>query len=171
MGLKKIPHRFFQNLRHGDLKESFMEMAAAGYKKADMLKRFLAFLIDGFIAFVLVIVPYVGWIASFAYDLFKDGMGFNFMDHRSIGKKLMKLKVVVLNKENGLADPAVSAKRNFLFVIPVIGFFALIVEGIKVLSDAKGIRFGDQIAKTMVIDEVHSASVVDAEKSAEQAIK
>lgn len=123
------------------------------YPKADLAKRILALIIDILISGVFGIVPKVGWIVGMAYMLFRDGFEWNFMKNRSLGKVVMKLKVVVLEGEKVAPDYIISLKRNWLFIIPVISFFAFIVEGIKTIVDPEGKRFGDILANTMVVDE------------------
>ena len=62
-------------------------------RKASLLKRFLALLIDGILAGVIsALLGIVGTIAGAAYLLVRDGLDLGFMDLRSIGKKIMKLR-------------------------------------------------------------------------------
>jgi uncharacterized RDD family membrane protein YckC len=139
--------------------------------KADLAKRFVAVLIDGVIAGVLSFVPMVGGLVGAAYILLRDGFEFDFMDGRSLGKKLMKLRPV---KNDGskmtLED---SAKRNWplmfsalvsvLLFIPVIGWILIpiviiasvvisVIELVSVLNDSEGRRWGDKLANTKVIE-------------------
>jgi uncharacterized RDD family membrane protein YckC len=142
-----------------------------GNGKADLGKRFVASLIDAAIAIVVGFIPIIGGIIGAAYWLLRDGMEFDFMDHRSIGKKVMKLRPVLL--DGGKVDIAVSVKRNWMFaisgiiqllifipvvgwaLIPVVGIITLIlviIEIILVLTDPEGRRMGDKIANTKVIE-------------------
>ena len=100
-------------------------------------------------------------------DLFE----FDFMDHRSIGKKVMKLRPVLL--DGGKTDMTASIKRNWMFalgglvqvlmfipvvgwaLIPVVGVISLIlaiIEIVLILTDPEGRRLGDKIAGTKVIE-------------------
>ena len=92
------------------------------------------------------------------------------MDHRSIGKKVMKLRPVTLDGRP--VDIATSVKRNWLFALGgITQFFAMtiiglvlavplgliafvigIVEVVLVFTDAEGRRIGDKMAGTRVIE-------------------
>lgn len=139
--------------------------------KADLGKRFVAMLIDGVIGFVIGLVPVIGGLVAAAYWLVRDGLEFDFMDGRSVGKKVMKLRPVRL--DGGAMDIETSAKRNWMFAIggvtslllfiPIVGWLLVvpvaliglglgIFEAVKVFVDNEGRRFGDSIAATKVIE-------------------
>ncbi len=138
-------------------------------EKADLFARAVAAIIDGLIAGVMALVPFVGFIASAAYMLFKEALmyritGEEMWKNKSIGKKLMKLEVAYL--EGDFVDLAVSAKRNLPLAIgsiigiipilgwvigPIVGLIVAIVEIILVLTDKLGHRMGDRWANTQVI--------------------
>lgn len=139
--------------------------------KADITKRFLAALIDGLLVGGVSVIPVLGGIVGAAYMLVRDGLELDFMDRRSIGKKLLKLRPVRLDGQP--MDVATSAKRNLtlcigalgsvLMIIPVLGWAAAILVGIVglavglvelflVLTDAEGRRLGDKYAGTKVIE-------------------
>jgi uncharacterized RDD family membrane protein YckC len=142
--------------------------ATAG--KADLSKRFIAGIIDAVIAFAIGLIPFIGGLIGAAYWLVRDGMDLDFMDHRSVGKKLVKLRPVTL--DGSPMDIMVSVKRNWMFALGGIGqlliftivgillaiplFFVMlllvIVEVVLVLTDAQGRRLGDKIANTIVIE-------------------
>jgi uncharacterized RDD family membrane protein YckC len=65
--------------------------------KADLTKRFLASLIDGLLAGGVSMIPIIGGIIGATYILVRDGLELEFMDRRSIGKKLLKLRPVRLD--------------------------------------------------------------------------
>jgi uncharacterized RDD family membrane protein YckC len=135
--------------------------------KADLGKRFVAMLIDCVAAMVLGVVPVLGAVLGAAYFLLRDGLEFDFMDGRSLGKKVMKLRPV---REDGRPmDIQTSMRRNWMYtfgavgVIPVVGWILLIplaavataigvYEVIKVFTDPQGRRLGDAMAKTVVIE-------------------
>ena len=138
------------------------------YKKTDLFKRFLALLIDYIIASIISIIPFIGWAIAGAYMLLRDGFDFDFMKHRSLGKQIMKLKVVNVENEGTAVDLKASAQRNWLLAVPYIitiipllgvilfipiGFVIYLIEGIKVSNDALGRRYGDEFAKTIVVEE------------------
>jgi uncharacterized RDD family membrane protein YckC len=138
--------------------------------KADLTKRFIAALIDGIIGAVLsflvgLAVPFVGGILGAAYILLKDGLDVEFMDKRSIGKKVMKLRPIRL--DGGVMDINTSIMRNWplavgsiISIIPLLGWVfgplaALvfgIIELVLVLTDGEGKRLGDKFASTKVIE-------------------
>lgn len=139
--------------------------------KADLGKRFVAVIIDAVIATVLGFVPLIGGLIAAAYWLFRDGLEFEFMDYRSVGKKLMKLRPVKVDgSQIELMD---SVKRNWMFAlggvvqlllfIPILGWILMfpvglaalvlgIIELVLVITDSDGRRFGDKMAETQVIE-------------------
>ena len=140
------------------------------YHRAGRGARFIAYMIDGFIAcfmFVYVIVLalsegyepenlpddvvlqlYVSILVPLVYGLFKDGLP----GGQSIGKKAMGLMVVDLNKDKPCSYGK-SALRTMvemaLTMVPVIGFF---IEPFFVFTEKDGRKIGDKAAGTMVID-------------------
>ena len=138
--------------------------------RADIGKRAIAVIIDAVIAMVVGLIPIAGGIAATAYWLVRDGMDIEFMDHRSIGKKVMKLRPVTLDGQP--LDITASVKRNWMFALGGIAqFFAVtiigiviaiplalvaivlgIVEVVLVFTDAGGRRMGDKMAGTRVIE-------------------
>ncbi|MFH1583656.1 MAG: RDD family protein [Actinomycetota bacterium] len=147
--------------------EEAVKEKVVGYKKADVFKRFVAYLIDAILASVVSLIPVVGGLVAGTYMLLRDG--FDFMQNRSLGKMAVNLKPIVV--ETGAnCDLQTSAKRNwpfaigyFLVAIPVVGWiFAVllciplliyvIIEAVLVFTDEKGLRFGDKMAGTQVIE-------------------
>lgn len=139
--------------------------------KASLSKRALALLIDGVIATVLSMLPYLGGILAAAYLISRDGLELNIMNRRSLGKHVMGLKPVRLDGRP--MDLETSFWRNWMFGlggitvffewIPLLGFIVALVVGIaglviglyeifKVLSDDEGRRWGDTMARTKVIE-------------------
>jgi len=143
---------------------------AAPPVKADLGKRFIAAIIDAVIAVVVGFIPIIGGLVATAYWLVRDGLDIDFMDKRSIGKKLVKLRPVTL--DGSPVDVMTSIKRNWMFALggiaqlfafTIIGlllaiplamvvFLISIVEVVLVIVDADGRRLGDKIADTMVIE-------------------
>jgi uncharacterized RDD family membrane protein YckC len=139
--------------------------------KADLAKRFIAALIDGLLAGGVSLIPFIGGIIGAAYILVRDGLEVDFMDRRSIGKKLIKLRPVRLDGQP--MDPATSVKRNLplcigavgaiFMIIPILGWIIAIllgltglvvavIEAVLVLTDSEGRRMGDKFAGTKVIE-------------------
>lgn len=139
-------------------------------KKADLLKRFVAVLIDGVISIVPAFLPIVGGIIGVVYTLTKDGLMFSLTrndqwKNMSIGKKVMGIRVV---KTDGtditMTD---SVKRNIILAVgsiiaivpvigwvvgPVVGAVLGLIEAILVLVDKDGRRLGDKLAGTCVVE-------------------
>ncbi len=149
------------------VEEEVKEEAGVGYKKADVVKRFVAYLIDAILASVVSLIPVVGGLVAGTYMLLRDGL--DFTQNRSIGKMAVNLKPIVV--ETGAnCDLQTSAKRNWPFAIgyllvaiPVIGWIVsiliwiplliyVVIEAVLVFTDDKGLRLGDKMAGTQVIE-------------------
>lgn len=130
--------------------------------RANMLNRIIAKGIDFIIAGALFeIIPKIGYFAGMSYLLICDGL----FEGRSVGKRIIGLKVVLQETRNDNACTfRESVIRNFpfavgyiLMMLPLIGFIfpviILLLEGLLMIGDEKGMRFGDEIAKTQVIEE------------------
>lgn len=127
--------------------------------KADVVHRFIARFIDLLIAGGLAqfLFP-VGYLAGLTYLLIADG----FAGGQSFGKKLIGLQTIV-HENHVPATYRESILRNipcagaFLcFLIPFIGWVLgagiLIFEGLLIIGNDEGIRLGDEIAQTRVIE-------------------
>jgi uncharacterized RDD family membrane protein YckC len=141
-----------------------------GPSKAGLLNRVIAKAIDFIIiGAMLEIIPVAGYFAGLVYLLIADGL----MDGKSVGKWLIGLRVVVKDSEPlrscGFSEAII---RNILFAavyllfgllmgIPLIGWIlsfaviaaAVMFEGLIMFGSEDGSRFGDEIAKTWVIEE------------------
>jgi hypothetical protein len=141
--------------------------------KADPVKRIIAFVIDAVAALIVGLIPFVGGIIGALYMLLRDALPIEALEYKSIGKKLLKLSVVNIEDPTSKIDYTASAKRNWMFAlgpmmmfflfIPILGwiidiligiavFILAIIEIIKIFSDEKGVRLGDNMAGTMVIE-------------------
>jgi len=130
-------------------------------QKADLTTRAIAGLVDLLLIIGLARLPDVlGFLSAAGYILVRDGM----FDRRSIGKKLIGLKVV--SSEGRLSPQAYreSIIRNVtfaaayaLFLIPyagwVLGPLMLGAEGLTAMGDDRGMRIGDMLARTFVAAE------------------
>ena len=137
---------------------------------ADVGKRAVAALIDAVIAIVVGLIPLAGGIAATAYWLVRDGMDLDFMDHRSIGKKVVKIRPVTFDGRP--PDIMTSVKWNWMFALGGIAqFFAMtiiglviaiplaliafvigIVEVVLIFVDPDRRRIGDKMAGTRVVE-------------------
>ena len=141
--------------------------------KADPVKRIIAFVIDAVASMIVGLIPFVGGIIGALYMLLRDALPIEALEYKSIGKKLLKLSVVNIEDPTSKIDYAASAKRNWMFAlgpimmfflfIPILGWIIdiligigglilIIIEIIKIFSDEKGVRLGDKLAGTMVIE-------------------
>jgi uncharacterized RDD family membrane protein YckC len=131
------------------------------YKGAGLLIRTVAKILDFIIIFAAIendFVPKAGFFAGIAYLLLGDAL----FDGRSIGKKLMGLRVVTADTQTPCTFKS-SILRNstlcigFLFIkIAWVGLIAVaivsIFEFIILLGNTKGMRIGDELAKTVVVE-------------------
>lgn len=126
-------------------------------RSAGLILRTAAKIIDFIlIAAVIEIIPRAGYFAGLAYLLLGDGL----FDGRSIGKKLLKIRVIS-TATNGPCTFRDSILRNctlaggyILWIIPWIGWIFIVLvsalEFILILGSRDGMRLGDEIAGTLV---------------------
>lgn len=139
-------------------------------KKADLVKRILAIIIDSVITWLPSAIPLVGGLIGAVYMLTKDAIVAHVTKNEewrgaSVGKKLMGLKVLTEGGQD--IDLTASVKRNLpfmigpiLMVVPFLGWIAAavlapvigLIESVLVLVDPAGRRFGDRYAGTVVVD-------------------
>ncbi len=127
--------------------------------KANILNRFIAKFIDLLVAAALSrSLPQVGDVAAVTYLLIGDG----FPEGRSLGKRLIGLHVLVEEgrracsfRESIIRNVPVAA-AYVLLLIPFVGWIfttvILIVEALLVIGNEKGLRIGDELARTHVRD-------------------
>ncbi len=131
--------------------------------KATLVERFVGAFIDGIILFpvyfILAFIPILGWavaaLIGAAWWLLRDAKGL------SVGKKVMGLEVIA--KSGAPATEEQLMKRNYTiaggaacgvipFAGPMINGAVSLIECI--LLVAKGERYGDEMAGTMVVKKV-----------------
>ena len=156
-----------------DQNQSDTRPTTGGTGKADITKRAIAAVIDGVVAGIVSIIPFVGAFIGGLYILLRDGLDVDYLKGRSLGKTLMKLRIV---RDNGQPmDINTSIRRNWplslgllvsiLALIPILGWLAGIfvglvsgilgvIEAVLVLTDGEGRRFGDRTAGTKVVESV-----------------
>lgn len=100
----------------------------------------------------------MGFFAGLAYLLAADGLS----GGRSLGKRLVGLQTWSLRRREA-ASFGESIVRNLpvalvflLYQVPYVGWLlslaVLIVEGLLVIGNDRGLRFGDILAQTQVVD-------------------
>lgn len=129
------------------------------YPKAHVLNRVIAKFVDLIIvAAAGRLVPPVGWLAGLAYVLIGDG----FSGGQSLGKRLIGLQTVIpRNREvSGFKESIIRnlplAVAYLLFPISYIGWALAIAitvfEGLLIIGNDQGLRLGDEIAHTQVLE-------------------
>ena len=123
------------------------------YPKADLEKRTVAALVDAGICatlFGLLVIPLgfpVASVLSPFYLLVRDRV----VPGQSIGKLLVGL--VVIELESGLPCGALgSIRRNIVFVVPGFNLVAIPFESRAAQQDTQGMRLGDRLARTQVVE-------------------
>jgi hypothetical protein len=137
---------------------------------APLDKRLIAALIDFIIGAIVAGVPILGGLAAATYWVVRDGLEVEFMNHRSIGKAIMKIRPVRL--DGTYTDVEDSIRRNWMFapaaLIPflfysVMGTFLVppmillvlvitVIEIYLINKDPLRQRLGDKVADTVVIE-------------------
>lgn len=129
------------------------------YPKAQVLNRFIAKMIDLFIAAAAaeVIAP-IGFLAGLSYLLAADG----FSGGRSLGKRLIGLQTILpLTREPaGFRESIIRnipfAAAMLVFAIPYVGWLVSTVivafEAVLIIGNEQGRRLGDELASTQVLD-------------------
>lgn len=134
-------------------------------QKASVLKRILARLVDGLVAWAFALVlPPIGILVGLLYLAVADGV----QKGQSLGKMVFGLEVIQPN--GSPCDMKSSVYRNIPFelallfaAVPLLGWILLIIAGIPILLielwlvilDHNGLRLGDRIAGTTVIELHH----------------
>ncbi|MCL4537866.1 MAG: RDD family protein [Nitrospirae bacterium] len=127
--------------------------------KASLLLRVIAKMLDFIIiAAAAKTISQVGYLAGLIYLLISDGL----FDGRSLGKKILRLKVISLstgssgNFRDSVLRNATFAVALLLYKIPLIGWLfvmaILALEFLLMLGNKDGMRLGDDIANTEVIE-------------------
>jgi len=134
-------------------------LAVGVYPKAQVLNRFIAKLIDLFLAAAAaeVIAP-VGFLAGLAYLLVADG----FSGGRSIGKRLIGLQTILPDTREpaGFRESIIRnipfALAHVAFGVPYVGWLVavaiVVFEAVLIIGNERGRRLGDELAGTQVLD-------------------
>jgi len=129
--------------------------------KASLLLRTIARALDFIVAATAVkLIPQVGYFFGLIYLLISDG----FFDGRSLGKKVMRIRVISLPamdnctfRQSILRNTTI-AGAFLLYIIPIIGWLLAIMllalEFILMLGNKDGMRLGDYMANTIVTEDI-----------------
>jgi uncharacterized RDD family membrane protein YckC len=159
-GISPGPGVFKADTAPGAALEAAPESANIALPKASVLNRAIARAIDILFALLLAQLPgYIGFLAGLLYIAIADGL----MGGRSIGKRIIGLRAVQ-KKDGRPADFRASILRNstigllyILHYIPYAGWaLALVglgIESLLMIGSAEGMRLGDEIAQTVVIED------------------
>jgi len=127
-------------------------------KRAGLLLRAIAKTLDFIIiAAIAEVIPRAGFFAGLAYLLIGDGL----FDGRSLGKKLIGLKVLSAETDksctfkDSIIRNSIFGIGYLLYKIPWFGWIFIVIvstfEFIILLGSKDGMRLGDEIAKTRVV--------------------
>ncbi len=123
-----------------------------------IVRRTFAFLIDLGLAYLLMLIPFLGWLFGGFFILLRDGL----TKQGSPGKNILNLKVTSMGSRTIYEE---SVRRNIIFaapfvfsIIPTVGsfitlaliFVAGVIEILALSSDPQGLRYGDRWAHTEV---------------------
>ncbi len=118
------------------------------YELASAGDRLNAALIDIAILIGLYFLPNFGKILGFVYFLLRDSLP--FLKGQSIGKRLMKIRVIDIFSADDLKEKYdKSIIRTVSLIIPVFN----IIDAIMIYTDPEKKRFGDKWAGTIVTKE------------------
>ena len=130
------------------------------YAKADIKRRAGAAGIDAGLVIICVVAYWSHGVLFLAvgalYALFRDAL---FVPGQSIGKFFTG--VLVVNLDTGRpCGRLVSAKRNFIFVVPGLNVVAACLEPAVIFRDPQGQRLGDRLANTQVVEGLGARELV-----------
>ncbi len=108
--------------------------------------RFGAGAMDLFLAWILFLIPFFGWIVGIWFILVRDGLR---KPGASPGKRLFRLKVIPWNKPY-LPEKAVL--RNIFLIIPLLNVVVILIEGVVLFLTKDPSRLiGDRMAGMRVV--------------------
>lgn len=112
---------------------------------------FIDFLIAvGIYVVVVFLLPgFLAWLAASAYLVLRDSLP--FLDCQSIGKRVMKIRVLTQAGESLGGDWKTSLIRNAIMAVPPVALIELVVLLTREDTAQAGCRLGDEWAKTKVI--------------------
>jgi len=102
----------------------------------------LAFILPGF-------ADRLAWLAAIAYLVTRDSLP--FLGGQSVGKKAMKLRAVTVDGQSLVGNWEAALIRNGVLAIPLFAFVELFILLTREDKPERGLRLGDEWAKTKVI--------------------
>lgn len=130
-------------------------------QRADLTTRAVAGFVDFLVIVGLSRLPDVlGFLSATGYILIRDGL----FKRQSIGKKLIGIHIATSEPSGQSVTYRESIIRNvtfaaayLLFLVPyagwVLGPLAVVVECLAAIGDERGMRVGDLIARTVVVQD------------------
>jgi uncharacterized RDD family membrane protein YckC len=140
--------------------------------RADRTTRAVAGFVDLLLIIGLARLPdVVGFLSAAGYILVRDGL----FDRKSIGKKLIGLQVTSSEDTGSPVTYRESIIRNvplavayILFLIPYAGWvlcpLMIGMECLVAIGDERGMRIGDMLARTIVVQDAAKAAAMDHER-------
>ena len=137
--------------------------------RADRTTRAVAGFVDLLLIIGMARLPdVIGFFSAAGYILVRDGL----FDRRSIGKKLIGLQVAASDETGSPVTYRESIIRNVpfaiayvLFLIPYAGWvlapLMISMECLVAIGDERGMRIGDMLARTIVVQNAAKAAAMD----------
>ena len=116
------------------------------FKIASFGSRWVAQMVDNLIA-GFFFSTIIGIPLGVAYWILRDTLP--FLEYQSLGKKIMKIKVITLN--SGMSRMDMSWRRHLHTLLPLFA----IIDGIILLTNQNNIRLGDKWAQTVVVEDLN----------------
>jgi len=131
------------------------------YAKADMGRRLGAATVDGLLLTTCLLSyrsldSVLFLFAAAIYVLLRDAL---FVRGQSVGKFFFSLLVVSLVTGRPCSR-AESVRRNLLFLVPGLNVVAVILETVTTVRDPQGLRLGDRLAQTQVVEGLGARELV-----------
>lgn len=114
---------------------------------APLWRRVGAMLVDFFIVFLLVYIPFINFALMIGYGLTRDS--WKYLNGKSIGKRVFNLRVVSLYTKHDLYLDYPSGINRNLFLL------CLGIEFVFVFFSKSKRRLGDKFARTVVLMDSH----------------
>ena len=131
------------------------------YAKADIGRRLGAATVDGLLLTTCLISyrsldSVLFLFAAATYVLLRDAL---FVRGQSVGKFFFSLLVVSLVTGRPCSRSE-SVRRNLLFLVPGLNVVAVILETVTSVRDPQGLRLGDRLAGTQVVEGLGARELV-----------